>query len=308
MHDLAAAISQREEWRGTEAFDDPSPKEDEADPFARGEDDDPEDKCISEAREILAYMTTRQVSFGSAYPFAVSEDGTLVRVKGETEWRNLYLLLLISSSLRYVPDRSARSKLTSIFEFVCFVALKRHLGDSAETHIFGKNSLGVGSRYTGKLPDKLRTLAADLNERTRFLETEFRTSDVGDNGLDIVAWNGFGDDVNGLIVYFGQCACTPKWVDKQHSVSDDSWYGIMSLLAKPVPICFIPFDFRQADGSWYKPSAIHRGVLVDRRRLLVMLGTSQDGSTLEGTFSGEHYELLDLGSISEERNAGLDDL
>lgn len=308
VHDLATAISQREEWRAAEAFDDPSPEEERIDPFARSRDDDPEDKSLSEAREILAYMTTRQVGFGAAYPFAVSEDGTGVCVIEETGWRNLYLLLLFSSSLRYVPNKSAQSKLTSIFELVCYVALKRHLGSSAEAHIFGKNALKVVSRYTGRLPDKLRQLAADLNERTVFLDSEFSSRDVGDNGLDIVAWNGFEDDVSGLIVYFGQCACTPRWVDKQHSVIDESWFGIMTLLSKPVPICFIPFDFRQADGSWYKKSAIHRTVLVDRRRLLSMLGTTQYGSTVEDAFPGEHHDLLGLSSISEERNAGLEDL
>lgn len=68
VHDAAAAISQREEWRGTEAFDDPSPKEDNIDPFARGDDDDPEDKSLNEAREVLAYVTTRQGSFDVPYP------------------------------------------------------------------------------------------------------------------------------------------------------------------------------------------------------------------------------------------------
>ena len=308
VHDLASAISQREEWRATEAFDDPSPEEEGIDPFARNGDDDPEDKSLREAREILAYMTTRQVAFGAAYPFAVSGDGAGICVTDETGWRNLYLLLLLSSSLRYVPNKSAQSRLTSIFELVCYVALKRHLGSSAEAHIFGKNALGIVSRYSGRLPDKLRQLAADLNERTVFSDAEFSNRDVGDNGLDIVAWNGLGDDASGLIVYFGQCACTPRWVDKQHSVIDESWVGIMTLLSKAVPICFIPFDFRQIDGSWYKKSAIHRTVLVDRRRLLFMLGTSRDGLTLEGTFPAEHYDLLGLDSISDERKAGLVDL
>jgi hypothetical protein len=174
----------------------------------------------------------------------------------------------------------------------------------AAVHLFGKNAERSTGRYTGRLVAKLRLLANDLGEVVRFDTDEFSERDFGDNGLDVVAWIPSGDSLNGKIVIFGQCACTPEWVAKQHSSADDAWYEVMSLMARPVNVCFIPYDFRRPDGRWYKRSSIQRTVVIDRRRLMYQLGllpVSAEAAAL----AADLRDTLNLGVIADLRGEGL---
>ena len=184
-------------------------------------------------------------------------------------------------------------------------AVRRAMPPNAAVHLFGKNAELKSGRYEGRLVDKLKLLARDLGEKTRFAEDDFNERDFGDNGLDVVAWFPSGDSLNGKIVIFGQCACTPEWVAKQHSSADDAWYEVMSLMARPVNVCFIPYDFRRADGSWYKRSSIQRTMVIDRRRLLYHLGLLPASAEAAG-IAADLREALRLSAISALRCVGLE--
>lgn len=225
----------------------------------------------------------------------------------QTDSRSLYLFLLYCSVLRYVPTGEARTSLTARFEALCLDVMRAIMPSQAEVHLFGKNSELANGRYYGRLARKLEILVGDLGETAHFNTHDFGPRDFGDNGLDIVAWIPMGDALNGRPVVFGQCACTPQWVVKQHSSSGAAFNEVMTQMVDPTNMCFIPFDFRGADGGWYKRPSIHRSVVVDRRRMLRLLGVISDDSVNEDR-AGMWREALDFQALNGPRGMAARDL
>lgn len=258
------------------------------------------------AAEVFQYLQERERVFGRSYPFYLDARGRL-RLADESDSRSLYLFLLYCSALRYVPGQADRTRLTARFEDLSLAVLKAVMPSAAHVHLFGKNAELPNGRYAGRLASKLELLVSDLGEEARFDRTDFGPKDFGDNGLDLVAWVPMGDALNGRPVVFGQCACTPEWVVKQHSSSGAAFNMVMSQIVEPTNMCFIPFDFRRADGTWYKRPSIQRSVPVDRRRLLTLLGVLNEGVTDE-LIAANWSDRLDFLSINSTRGVAAEDL
>jgi len=216
------------------------------------------------------HLEYRQGAFGEFYPFCLSPEGdALITENPLTQKQMFYIYLLASSNLRYF-QKTVETPLTSDFELVSSKAMKELLPTNAEVHIFGANALHQG-KYRGNLMNKIKALAVDLREKVTISETEFPPQAIGDKGLDIVAWVPFPDSAPGLPIYFGQCGCTIKWVDKQHSCSHRAWSRTVSFLCPPGSIAFIPFCFRNSLGGWYKESDIQCTLIIDRLRIIHLL-------------------------------------
>ena len=146
-------------------------------------------------------------------------------------------------------------------------ALKGMLPASARVHLFHPRH----HEYSGNFWARLNVLAEDIRETVIAKEHEFSKYSTGEKGLDVVAWVPLGDELPSLLILFGQCACTLKWVSKQHDSSFDSWNGKLTFTAPLNNIAFIPFCFRRPNGDWYNKSDIGRSILIDRLRLVNLL-------------------------------------
>lgn len=234
------------------------------------------DRQAHRVDEIFTHLEYRQATYKDFYPFTVIGHSDVLAVRRPlTIKHKFYTFFLLSSNLRYVP-RTTQEVLTDDFELVSAAVLRQCLPKGANVHVFGKNS-HTPARYRGLLWDKINRLAEDLGEIVHVPKSDFRPSDSGDNGLDIVGWVPTGDDVGGYLLVFGQCACTDQWVAKQHSSSADAWRPIMTFKAPPSNMAFVPFCLRQSNGSWSASSDIHGSILIDRLRFIHFL---QHGYTL----------------------------
>jgi len=215
------------------------------------------------------HLKSRQRVFGEFYPFIVTEDGDVLQRTPEVSIKHkFYLFLLLASGIRYVM--SLKPALTTCFETVSQRALAKCLPVIAEVHVFG-TSAAKGGRYSGNKWQKIQRLARDIRVSVKITEDKIPPNDSGDGGLDIVAWVPLADEADGMICVFGQCACTEDWVVKQHSSSYETWNAMLSLPTRPYNIVFIPFFFRDSIGGWWRPQDIHRTVLMDRLRLVLLL-------------------------------------
>lgn len=223
------------------------------------------------AANFFTHLQYRAGAFGDSYPFDVSAGGDLVSMKGGiTTAQKLYIFLLVSSNLRYVKPEY-RVTLTTSFETVSHQALKRLLPDAAEVHVFGANELRTG-RYAGSKWEKINRLAKDIREDLKVKETHYKSNDMGDQGLDLVAWVPFEDKAQGLLLAFAQCACTSEdWSKKQGSSSRAAWNSTLTFMVFPLNLVFIPIAFRDSFGLWHQPQKIHESVVIDRVRLLYLL-------------------------------------
>ncbi|HKR60024.1 MAG TPA: hypothetical protein VJS64_09815 [Pyrinomonadaceae bacterium] len=269
----------------------PSPHETDAE-FAveLGEPDEVEELPPAEKRDRMElkvddwfrHLSYRSGAFNDFYPFLISDDQDVLRVKASLTLRHqLYVFFLLSSNLTYFGQHQA--KLTKNFELLSAEAIKTFLPGSAEVHVFGAGHQG---RYTGNLWKKISRLAVDLKEIPLVKAADFSAQDSGDKGLDIVAWVPVDDPMPNLPLLFGQCACTfDEWVQKQSSSAADAWRTTMTLSNPPSNVAFIPFCLRRPDGSWHKRQDIHQTILIDRLRFISLLRGKY--STLKEQFSDE---------------------
>lgn len=223
------------------------------------------------ATNFFTHLQYRAGAFGDFYPFEVSSDGDLISMKSAiTPDQKLYIFLLAASNLRYIK-KDCSGTLTTSFETVSREALRRLLPDHAEVHVFGANELRAG-RYTGNKWAKINLLAKDIKEVVKPKEHHYMRNDLGDQGLDLVAWVPFEDKAPGLLLAFAQCACTSEdWSRKQSSSSPAAWNSTLTFMVFPLNLAFIPIAFRDSFGYWHQPQKIHESIVIDRVRLLYLL-------------------------------------
>ena len=224
------------------------------------------DRRIGHADDVFGHFIYRAATFGDSYPFTVTELGALQRREILGGGHQLYVYLLLCSSLRYIL-RSEWDGLTKGFERLSEGALKAWLPVGAEVHIFG-TSAGPDQRFIGTLQSKLTQLAGDLSERLLLTDEDFRRGDTGDAGCDIVGWIPLGDQTAGLLVILAQATCQVDWVSKQQESAPATWGGILTWTVPHNNVLCIPFCFRAPDGAWYWKRQIRQSIVIDRVRLL----------------------------------------
>jgi hypothetical protein len=229
-----------------------------------------DDDRAAKVDDWYRHFSYRLGAFQDFYPFQMSSNGNTLRVnKPLTAKRKLYIFLLLLSSQKYIAKKSDATALTKCFEILSRDVMESYI-PGAEVHIFGTSSSGKG-RFKGNLWKKIGLLASCLQEKVKVSEDEFSPMDAGDNGLDIVAWIPLDDSCNGLLAIFGQCACTPEWVAKQHSSGWEAWREVMDFKSPPSNVAFIPYCFRAPNGGWHQSRDIHGSILIDRLRFLNLL-------------------------------------
>lgn len=281
MPELRETAERRKDFISSESQDDQDPRETEEESLihdAMREPSEFRDALANRVGDIFSYLIDRSDRYGVIYPFDVDRDQRIISLRDLTEARRLYLLLLACSALRYVGNAD-RTTLTSKFEIVCLEMLRRIFPAHAEVHLFGKNSLTSG-KYKGLLFHKIKELAKDLGEECFARESEFEVGDTGDNGLDVVGWIPVADSLPGRVTVFGQAACTPEWISKQHSSSAAAWRSMIPFTVDPQNVVFIPYDYRNPEGGWYIRRHIQQSIVVDRHRLIHTLACGDDLETL----------------------------
>jgi len=238
------------------------------------------DKWEERINDWFKNLDYRVRSFAESYPFRLIKNGTVLVLRGSklrmNQQRKLYVFLLLASNLRYFtkPDQTS---IASIFEVASWHALARYLPGDAKVYMFGRHALNTGN-YSGSLWGKVNRLAADIGEKVVCEKSDFKPTNTGDAGLDLVGWLPFehtSDEMTrGFLLAFGQCACATNWPKKQYETHYDTWKNYISFTAYPFRLTFIPYCFRDATGDWFDWTKIGMTVLVDRPRLMNLIGTS----------------------------------
>jgi hypothetical protein len=232
---------------------------------AASEESVPSDETLDTmAEDLFRHLKYREGAFGKTYPFAIDMSRRRIVLRRTTGVGRLYLFLLIASNLRYFATLTPQ--ITRDFEVLSKLALQKLLPANGLVHLF--HGAGQSGRFKGKLFTKLSVLASDLFESMTVGADDFDKNDVGDGGLDVVAWVPMNDDSPGVLLCFAQCACTDKWVKKQREPM--AVQQVMTLKAQPVYLTFIPFCFRTPTGGWFYAHSVGT-VLLDRLRLINLL-------------------------------------
>lgn len=269
------------------------------DPFALPRDD------VAEARaaEIFNGLASRAAIFKEHYPFKLdATNDELSLGDPDTPTCSLYLQLLLSSSLRLVP-KTRRRELTDPFEAVAHEVFKCIMPAGWEVHRFGAK--GAAPRYQGKLFNRLTTLASDINESLKVKARHFHNNNVGDGGLDLVAWHPLGSDLRiGLPIAFAQCGCAAEeWSLKTMECSPTRIGGYFNNVHHPwATYYFMPQDLYDAstDGpDWQQRIKLSSAIVVDRLRIVRLAAQYGVANSCLGA-EEQIFEILTAGKLDLE--------
>lgn len=227
------------------------------------------DRYETRSADLFKNLAYRAEIFGDAYPFELSADCRELKLRDSSSVsRQLYLQLLLSSSLRLVPQ-TRWDEITEPFEELCKRIFECLMPAGWQVHRFGAKS---AKRYTGLLANRLRKLAKDVRTTLQLKGSDFKAGDHGDGGLDIVAWHPLGNDSRiGIPISFAQCGCTAEeWSMK----SLEPTPAAMPYLRTHHPWAsyyFMPQDLVKAEGSkqeWQRKRYLRECIIIDRLRIM----------------------------------------
>lgn len=227
------------------------------------------DKQEAHAAFCFKHLRWRSMVFGEQWPFVVDEHAQEISLKADlTETHKFYLSLLLSASLKYIPQKRWR-EITGLFEQASTEVMKRLMPQGAQVHAFGA---AESTRYTGHLHDRLTALAKDINGHFFLKKSHFDANDSGDGGLDIVAWHDLGDGRVGMPIAFAQCGCTAEgWPDKMLQASPAHLAGQLVTHHAWSTYYFMPLDLStETDGKldWQFLSNFSAAIVIDRLRFM----------------------------------------
>lgn len=227
------------------------------------------DRHEEHAANCFKHLRWREHVFVDSWPFTLDEHVKEIRLKPElTEAHHFYLSLLLSASLRYVPQKRWRG-LTGLFEKASVEVMKQLMPRGAEVHPFGAAET---ERYKGHLFDKLTQLTKDVRGSFSLKKAHFAPNDTGDSGLDIVAWHGLGDERTGIPIAFAQCGCTAEGWPKKMLEASPAHLGTHLNTQHPwSTYYFMPLDLStQIDGEmdWHMLSDFSTAIVIDRLRFI----------------------------------------
>lgn len=230
------------------------------------------DKNEAKYSDYFQQLRTRASMFGRAWPFLIDDHGWEIRLIATyeelTDTQLLYLQLLLSSLLRYCGE-GRRHELTSAFEHLSLRVFTSLLPPHSEVHAFGA---AQSHRYRGHLYDRLRSLAKDVRGRLLLEREDFPAQDVGDGGLDIVAWHPMFDTREGIPISFAQCGCSVKdWPEKMLQASPARLAGHFVTMAPWSTYYFMPLDLmdlRTDREVWMRRADFSQAIVIDRLRLI----------------------------------------
>ncbi len=251
------------------------------------------------------------------YPFRV--EGERI-VRGHPCGQQVYLLLLVlgSSEAPFRADRRAH-EVEATFDAIALAALRRYLGRSAEGVRFARNAHdpedentrpGRFSEAIGWLRDVLDVGPGTVDPPDDEFESHWESAGrvalgrepldtYSDAGVDVVVWWRFADRRAGSPVLLAQCTVQLAWERKVNDISVERWKKWVDFKTVPPQTALvIPFAERLDDPHW-EERTVDAGVILDRRRLLELLG-ELPCEDLEGLVDDETAEWVrrELGGLS----------
>jgi hypothetical protein len=249
--------------------------------------DEPAEQVINEIalrlQPLWVMLAARSAQFGDSYPFEVSPEGPLLKLRIEelTIQQRLYLVLLFSSQMQAFAPADI-NRLGHCFEALCKLPLEKLVPRGATMRFFGAGAgdlVAAEHIYNGhNLAERLRMLANDLSiDTTSYLKDEDEVSAGGDASLDWVAFLSFNDNVPHQPVFFAQCACGSNWIDKQHEAQQGRWQRFLHVRQSIQYIHFVPRSFRRDTLKWQRGSLISDDlVVIDRYRLIHLMRSESE--------------------------------
>jgi hypothetical protein len=245
------------------------------------DDTDPEDeqRIKTAIIGVVDYMKSRKTIVNDYYPFEIDNKHSITFKAELTNKNKIYIILLISSLIRVINREGGFAyRITHRFESLCKHPFSLLIPELATKEFFGAGGPidEYGEQTSHLLYDKVNVLSQKLrlNLNSEFTLATAGINNVGDGGLDWVAWVSFADNLNMLPMYFAQCACGNDWEDKLFDININKWRNFIQFKNDFQLFHFIPKSFRELNNKWLNPIKLHSAAIIDRFRIIELLEKS----------------------------------
>lgn len=245
------------------------------------DDNDPEDeqRIKTAIIGVVDYLKCRKSIVSNYYPFEVDNKYSISLKKRLANKHKIYIILLLSSLIRVITRKGGFSYiLTHRFENLCEHPFRLLVPQLATMKFFGAGGSAdekdepIGQLFYDKVIDLAKNLHLPLHPL--FTHETAGVHNVGDGGLDWVAWMPFADNLDMLPTYFAQCACGTDWEDKLFDANKAKWSQFILFNYDYQLFHFIPKSYRELDNKWLNGTKLHTAILIDRFRIIELLEKS----------------------------------
>lgn len=238
------------------------------------EDDDVINEGLSDA--MMTEIGHRITACPDGYPFRTDETGSILirRDDAHTTKALVYRYLLMATRLNMSNEKvQAGIDGTQIMEELGSAVLGSYLGSRAEVEVFG-------TARQGGFAQKIGDLCASLNEGGRYRNIDTGVLNANDDGLDVVGWIPFSDNLPAKLSVFGQCKTGTSWRDHLYRLNPRAFitrWMSGTVIVDPVKAYFIA---ESADRAQWNGACVYGGILFDRCRI-VDLSDSVEGNLIQ---------------------------
>lgn len=226
------------------------------------EDDDFDNECLSDA--MVIEIGNRSAACPHGYPFITDVTGSVLIRRSDVESTKslVYRYLLLATRLKMGTDRiQGGIDGCQIMEELGASVLRSYLGDKAIVEIFGT------ARH-GSFQQKIGDLCASLGEGGRFRNIDSGQVAAKDDGLDVVGWIPFADNLPAKLSVFGQCKTGTSWQDQLYRLNPPAFvkrWMFDAIVVDPLKAYFIA---ERADEMQWSGACVYGGILFDRCRIV----------------------------------------
>jgi hypothetical protein len=226
------------------------------------EDDDVINEGLSDA--MMTEIGYRITACSDGYPFITDRTGSILirRDDAHSTKALIYRYLLLATRLNMSTEKlQAGIDGTQIMEELGSAVLGNYLGNRAEVEVFG-------TARQGGFAQKIGDLCASLSEGGRFRNIDTGILSANDDGLDVVGWIPFSDNLPAKLSVFGQCKTGTSWHDHLYRLNPKAFitrWMSGTVIVDPVKAYFIA---ESADRAQWNGVCVYGGILFDRCRIV----------------------------------------
>jgi hypothetical protein len=230
-----------------------------------------ENERLSDA--MMTEVGSRITACPDGYPFRTDGTGsTLIRRDDAHSTKDLvYRYLLLATRLSMSSEKiQAGIDGTQIMEELGSSVLGSYMGNRAKVEVFGT------ARHGG-FAKKIEDLCVSLNEGGRFENIDTGVVNANDDGLDVVGWIPFSDNLPAKLSVFGQCKTGTSWIDHVYRLNPKAFiqrWMSGTVVVEPVKAYFIA---ESADRSQRSGVCVYGGILFDRCRIVDLADSVDEG-------------------------------
>ena len=214
-----------------------------------------EKKCLEVFREI----EDRKKAAGHGYPFRL--EGSVLRTSDWTEYP-AYVFCLCLSYFGCNESQGSKSFPRRWFE---------HIARDAAQHYIGGEAVRFGSpRLKAELPTKFEGAIGEICRKLKEGEGYKNGGLSGrkDDGVDVVVWKHFPDELPGKLILFGNCASEADWEGSKRTELTPEAFCSDWMIDPPrcqiVKSLFIP---HRVEAKRFLPHLRRAGIIFDRCRI-----------------------------------------